>query len=57
MDSSKRRYKCAQKFSDILPNNNIKTPKIIKKDLNNNILALEDFEDQSDSKRSSTKNF
>ena len=59
MDSSRERRNFINflKFSDILPNNNIKIPKIIKKDLNNNILALEDFGDNLIIKRSSTKNF
>ena len=59
MDSSreKRNFKNFLKFSDILPRNNIKVPKIIKKDLSNNILALEDFGDNLIIKRSSSKNF
>ena len=59
MDSSRERRNFINflKFSDILTNNNIKTPKIIKKDLNNNILALEDFGDNLIIKRSSSKNF
>lgn len=59
MDSSRERrnFKNFLKFSDILPRNNIKVPKIIKKDLSNNILALEDFGDNLIIKRSSSKNF
>ena len=59
MDSSreKRNFKNFLKFSDILARNNIKIPKIIKKDLSNNILALEDFGDNLIIKRSSSKNF
>ena len=59
MDSSreKRNFKNFLKFSDILLRNNIKVPKIIKKDLSNNILALEDFGDNLIIKRSSSKNF
>lgn len=59
MDSSRERrnFKNFLKFSDILSKNNIKIPKIIKKDLSNNILALEDFGDNLIIKRSSSKNF
>ena len=59
MDSSreKRNFKNFLKFSDILRKNNIKIPKIIEKDLSNNILALEDFGDDLIIKKSSSKNF
>ena len=59
MDSSRERRNFINflKFSDIFPCNNIKIPKIIKKDLNNNILALEDFGDNLIIKRSNSKNF
>ena len=59
MDSSRERRNFINflKFSDILSSNNIKIPKIIKKDLDNNILALEDFGDNLIIKRSNSKNF
>ena len=59
MDSSRERRNFINflKFSDIFSCNNIKIPKIIKKDLNNNILALEDFGDNLIIKRSNSKNF
>ncbi len=59
MDSSRERrnFKNFLKFSDILQKNNIKIPKIIEKDLSNNILALEDFGDDLIIKKSSSKNF